>query len=277
MILLYRTLQAVLLAFFVVFLSCASVEDRQQQEEMQLYQDVRDEITIGRAMAAKLAGHFGYYDADIGLTQYLNLVGASVAAQGNRPEINFYFGVLKLDEINAFATPGGYIFVTLPLLRAVQSESELAGILGHEIAHVTEKHMYKEIAPKRQMSTGEVLTRFLSRGGSDLGFSLGKIVNSGIEILLEKGLGEEKESSADQAGTILASSVGYDGYGLFNFLTRLEKESKTVKISKTHPPFPKRLEVLSLFLKKNGISDAHQNEPKNRIKRFEEALIHIKK
>lgn len=277
MILLERTLKTVLLASLVTFISCASIEERQHQDESQFQQEVQDEKTIGRAMAAKLAGHFGYYDSDIALTQYLNLIGSTVASQGNRPEINFYFGILKSDEINAFATPGGYIFVTLPLLRLVESESELAGILGHEIAHVTEKHMYKEIAPRREMSTGEVLTRFLSRGGSDLGFSLGKIVNSGIEILLEKGLGEEKESSADQAGTMLATSVGYHGYGLLNFLTRLEKDSNTVKLSKTHPPFPKRLEELGLFLKKNGISTENPKDPADRIKRFDEALSRIKK
>lgn len=258
--------------YFIGLTGCSTPEQIQKNDDQKFAQEVMDEITVGRLMAAKLAGHLGYDDSDPSLITYLNLVGSAVATQGNRPEIVFHFGILKSQEINAFATPGGYIFLTRPLLNELKSESELAGVLGHEIAHVTEKHMYKEIAPKRTVSTGEMITRILSRGGSDLGFSLGKIVNSGLEILLETGLGEEKEISADQAGSLLAYSVGYDPQALLNFLIRLENHSSTVKLSKTHPPFPKRLQDLRSFLLKNGFILNSFLEPPERQSRFDQAL-----
>lgn len=256
--------------------ACTTAEDRRQMQQESFAQEVLDEKAVGRLMAAKLAGHFGYYDEDPALTRYLELVGLSLTTHANRSELNFHFGILKSEEVNAFATPAGYIFVTLPLLKEVRSESELAGILGHEIAHVTERHMYKEIAPKREVSAGETLTRLLSRGGSDLGLSISKIVNTGMELLLEKGLGEEKEIAADQTGSILAAATGYDPQALLAFLTRLQKSAETVKISKTHPPFPRRLNELNAFLKKNGLNVHTGNEAEERSRRFKEALSRLK-
>lgn len=228
-------------------------KDKDQISE-QLVQDLKDEQDVGRQMAAKLAGTMGVFDSDEKLTRYLNLVGRTVAERANRPEISYHFALLKTEDINAFATPGGYVFVTMGLLHLLASESELAGILGHEIAHITEKHMYKEIMPKRNISAGETITRILSRGRSDLGFSIGKIVNNGLAILLEKGLGPEKEQEADSDGIMFASAAGYEPLALEQFLKRLAARSTPDKLSKTHPPFPERLRVLHEFILKNGLN-----------------------
>jgi predicted Zn-dependent protease len=269
-----RSFQGLALLLGWLLAACSTPEDRRQLEQERFAREVTDEKAVGRMMAAKLAGHFGYDYSDEALIKYLNLVGQTIAARGNRSELAFRFGILKSEEINAFATPAGYVFVTIPLLREVRSESELAGILAHEVAHVTERHMYKEIAPKRDVSAGETLTRILSRGGSDLGLSIGKVVNSGMEMLLEKGLGEEKESAADQAGVLLAASAGYDPMALLDFLSRLQTRAASVaavKLSKTHPPFPKRIRELSEFVEKNGLRSAGKAEAQERQHRFEQA------
>ncbi|MCM2279220.1 MAG: M48 family metalloprotease [Oligoflexia bacterium] len=242
-------------AALALCVGCASSpEENRELEHERFAQEIKEEKEVGRQMAAKLAGTLGSHDSDDKLLRYLNLVGNTVAAKANRPELAYRFGILKSEEINAFATPGGYIFVTMGLLREVRSEDELAGVLGHEIAHVTERHMYKEIMPKREVSAGETLSRMLSRGGADLGFSIGKIVNQGIETLLEKGLGQEKEHEADQGGSLLCAAAGYDPLALQTFLTRLQSRATTVKVSKTHPPFPARLQALQGFLKQNGMA-----------------------
>jgi Zn-dependent protease with chaperone function len=91
----------------------------------------------------------------------------------------------------------------------------------------------------------------MSRGASDIGFSLGKIVNAGMDLLLEKGLGPEKESEADSVGMTFALSAGYSGAALLEYLAFLSEQSGTVKVSKTHPPFPERIERLRSYMSKS--------------------------
>ena len=237
----------------------AASSDRENHER--LAEDLRQEKEVGHEMATKLAGHFGLYEgaqrsreqSNDTFMRYLNLVGQTVAARSSRAEITYHFGILKDEEINAFATPGGYVFVTIGLLRTLQSESELAAVLGHEIAHVTQKHMYNQIAPKREVTAGETMTRVLSRGGSDVGLSVTKLVNQGMEILLEKGLGQEKEDEADEIGLTYAVAAGYDPSALRDYLTRLQSHSGTYSIAKTHPPFPERIQSLNAFMDANGM------------------------
>src|SRR5438128_1407145 len=94
-----------------------------------------EEVRIGRHLAANLLGAAPLV-RDEPLQAYVNRVGRWVASQGERPELKWYFGVLETEDVNAWALPGGYVFVTKGLYRLLASESELAGVLGHEIAHV---------------------------------------------------------------------------------------------------------------------------------------------
>jgi predicted Zn-dependent protease len=229
-----------------------AVADRDARDREVLANEVADELAVGRQIAAKLLGRFGRYDKSAAAERYVNLVGHLLASQSGRPELEFRFAILDDDEANAFATPGGYIFITRELLAQIRSEDELAGVLGHEIAHVNEKHMYKEIAPKKDLSATETAARLLSRGRGDLGGSISKIVNAGLELLLEKGLGTEKELAADQAGSMYAQVAGYDPRALLGLVRRLGKG--TVKLGKTHPPFPERITSLDTFLKQNGLT-----------------------
>ncbi|WP_428623529.1 M48 family metalloprotease, partial [Sedimenticola sp.] len=106
--------------------------------------DVEAEIKVGREIAARILGRFGVLE-DARLTRYVNLVGKSVALNASRPEIEFRFAILDTQSVNAYAAPGGYIFVTKGALDLMQDEAELAGVLAHEIAHVTEKHIVDEL------------------------------------------------------------------------------------------------------------------------------------
>jgi predicted Zn-dependent protease len=262
-----------LLCFTLGLDSCAapSPKEKQHDEYQQLSDSLKQEKEVGRQMAAKLAGLFGIYD-NLNATLYVNLVGLTVAAGSSRPEITYRFGVLKSEEVNAFATPGGYIFVTTALIKSLRNESELAGILGHEIAHVTQKHMYQAIAPKREVTVAETMTRLLSRGASDLGLSIGKIVNAGMELLLETGLGPEKESDADAVGATFAQTAGYDTGSYLEYLKFLGAQSTTVKVSKTHPPFPERIAALNSYLQKNGILKKGEDRDGVRQVRFKKAI-----
>jgi len=112
----------------------------------------REERAIGGALASQVVARYGGLVRNRSLLRYVNLVGKAVAMTSDRPEIDYTFGVLNNNKVNAFAAPGGYVFVTKGLLRRVQSEAELACVLGHEIAHVTKKHILNVIRRSRAIS-----------------------------------------------------------------------------------------------------------------------------
>ena len=107
-------------------------------------EDVSEEIRFGREIAARMVGRFGLYN-DPQLMKYVNLVGRSLSQSTNRPELDFHFAVLNTSEINAYAAPGGYVFVTRGAIEKMQDESELAAVLAHEMTHINERHVVKEL------------------------------------------------------------------------------------------------------------------------------------
>lgn len=227
-------------------------QEKASAETNAVIRQTQEEIEVGRKMAAKLLGYLGSYDKDEAALRYLELVGGVLAAKVGRPEITFRFGILNANSVNAYATPGGFIFVTKGLLSFVRTESELACILGHEIAHVNEKHMYKEASRNRdEVSVGETLVRILSFGSATLGGSISKMVDAGMKTLLEDGLGKEKEDSADEIGAMYAAMAGYNPAGLVSFLKRVP--IKAGQIGKGYAPFPERLAHLEKFIAKNGL------------------------
>lgn len=208
------------------------------------------EREIGRAAAAQISSKFGIVN-DPGLNQYVRLVGNAVAAYSDRPATEFCFAVLDSDDINAYAAPGGYIFITKGALKACKSEAELAGVLAHEIAHVTERHYVKSvqkflIAQALVEITMEKLTKDF------------KLFNNLVEQItmniITKGLSRKDEYESDQKGTEFATRVGYNPYGVRDFLQTLRKYSG-VKGDKrsmfaTHPALDKRVERVEKLIKK---------------------------
>src|SRR5437764_581988 len=106
------------------------------------------EDAIGQASAAKMIHVMGLYD-NPDMVKYVNLVGNTVARAGARNSIQYHFGILDSEIVSAFALPGGYIFVTRGALANMKSESELAGVLAHEVAHVDGRHLERTIRDKK--------------------------------------------------------------------------------------------------------------------------------
>ncbi|OFZ54489.1 MAG: hypothetical protein A2428_00730 [Bdellovibrionales bacterium RIFOXYC1_FULL_54_43] len=247
---------ALLLAAALIGPACSTTPDPAEKDAMErerLAREVDDELLVGREIASRLLGRFQHYEKNRAAIEYVNLVGATLAAQNGRPELRYRFAILDSDDPNAFACPGGFIFVTKGLLKLVKNESELAGVLGHEIAHVNEKHMYSTIVPKREVSTSETFVRLLSRGKSEIGSNLAQIVDNGMKMLMESGYGKEKEHASDQAAALYTKSSGYDPMALLPVLERLKEASKSSKLSKTHPPFDERTASFQAFLKENDL------------------------
>jgi len=211
-----------------------------------------EERALGQDVAATLLGASKPV-ANPKLQQYVNRVGLWVALQGSRPNLAWRFAVLDNDNVNAFATPGGYVFITRGLLAQLQSEAELAAVLGHEIAHVEKKHHLK--AMKKDAGI-----KLLGRGVGHVAGSAGSAEDrerlsqvAGVaKGLYARGLDKEDEYDADRTGTILAARAGYDPYGMVQVLQTLDgvnaDASKFALLFKTHPKPAERLARLDQAL-----------------------------
>ena len=174
------------------------------------------EKEIGFGIAATVAGRYRLVD-DAALNEYVSLVGAAVAEQSVRAgEVEFHFGVLDTDDVNAFAAPGGYILITRGALALMESEAELAGVLAHEVAHVDEKHVLEDIRKQDVMSTATDEAQLS-------GAVLDAISGAGAGLLFA-GLSREAEEEADSLGMLYASAVGYRPDGMMQFLQHLQAE-----------------------------------------------------
>ena len=206
--------------------------------------DEKQEIEIGRDMAARLLGAAPLVN-DARLQRYVNNVGRWLASQTDRPDLPWQFGVLEAPQLNAFAVPGGTIFVTRGLVERMRSEAELAGVLSHEIAHVLRKHHLKAIQKNAQAAlAGEALAMAMKDSNSE---ARTKLVSFGTEMY-GRGLDKSDEMEADRLGVVIAARGGYDAYGLPAVLQTLQamnpRDSGLALMFKTHPAPAERLDAL---------------------------------
>jgi len=203
------------------------------------------EIELGSGIASSLLGAAPLLD-NPALQNYVNRVGRWIALQSERPDLPWHFGVLDDADINAFAAPGGYVFITKGLLARMNSEAELAGVLAHEISHVLRKHHLQALkkGARRELMADLADDAIESHGGDE---RLSKLVSAGTE-LYARGLDKEDEFESDRMGVVLAARAGYDPYGLPAVLQTLQSinptDSNLALMFKTHPRFDKRLELL---------------------------------
>jgi predicted Zn-dependent protease len=207
--------------------------------------DEKEEIEIGRDMAARLLGA-APLAADDALQRYVNNVGRWLAAQTERPGLPWRFGVLEAPQLNAFATPGGHIFVTRGLVARMANEAELAGVLAHEIAHVLRKHHLKAIQKSAQLELANTVVGTFSRSEGSAN-RREKLLAAGSE-LFARGLDKDDELEADRLGVVIAARGGYDAYGLPAVLQTLQamnpEDSGLALMFKTHPAPAERLDAL---------------------------------
>ena len=177
-----------------------------------------EEKAIGGALAVEAFQRFGGPYQGPQLIRYVSLVGLSVATHSNRPDIPYHFAILNSREPNAFAIPGGYVFVTIGLLSTIQSESELAGILGHEIAHIAQKHALDAIHRNQALKgIGELTMTAMNKDPR----VLDKVVAELSRKIFEEGFDQNLEFESDRIGSDYAFRVGYNPIGLQRILKRL--------------------------------------------------------
>lgn len=203
-----------------------------------------DEIAVGRNVTGTILGAAPLVN-DAQLQQYVNKVGRWVASQSERADLPWHFGVIDSNDVNAFAAPGGYVLITKGLYLRLTSEAQLAGVLGHEIAHVVQKHHLKVMQKQALLDAG---TSFLKEKISKNKLTQ-RAVSTGAEISA-RNLDKSAEFEADSMGTVLAARAGYEAYGLAEVLQDMEtinnNDGSVALLFQTHPHPDDRLAQLSL-------------------------------
>lgn len=202
-----------------------------------------EEIQLGRQITGNILGAAPLVK-DPELQKYVNQVGRWVASQSDRPYLPWHFGVIESEDLNAFAAPGGYVLITKGLYRQLKSESELAGVLGHEVGHVTKKHHLKLLQKQQLLNVGAGL---LSGKVGKENSTVQKVIGSGAEISA-RSLDKSAEYEADRIGVILAGRAGYEPFGLPEVLQTIghagKDDGRVALLFKTHPHPDDRLASL---------------------------------
>ncbi len=176
-----------------------------------------EELAIGQQQDAEIRREMGVYD-DPALQRYVSDIGTELARNSHRPNLPWTFTVVDSPAINAFALPGGYVYLTRGLMAYLDDESELAGVLGHEIGHVTARHAAQAYTRQAQANIGlMILSIFVpsTQPFTELGAS-------GLSVLFLKH-GREAELEADRLGVEYGSGAGYDPTGVPRFLSTLAR------------------------------------------------------
>lgn len=218
---------------------------------MQSVEDIDEakEIEIGKQLSAILLGAKPLHP-DMALQRYVNRLGRWISLQSTRPDLPWTFAVLDDQGFNAFAAPGGYVFVTKGLIDRLGDESELAGILAHEITHVTSKHHLK--AMRKSAQTGLLSQLLAQQVGNKLPAGLSSQLIGLGRNLYSKGLDRTDELEADRNGVALSARAGLDPYGLVAVLQNLRSvpaDNPFFALSfSTHPPAQVRLDQLEVAM-----------------------------
>ena len=207
-----------------------------------------EEYYVGRAVAAQILGKYKL-DQNPKLTQYVNEVGQTVARKSSRPDPfkGYHFAVLDTQEINAFACPGGIIFITRGLIQTCQNEDQLAAVLAHEVGHVANKDGINSISKARWT---QVFTAMGTEAAKQYGGVAGNLVSlfegsidDVFKTIVVNGYSRQAEETADAAALTELTRAGYDPAAMVVLLTAMEAKGKgsTSGIFKTHPPTSERL------------------------------------
>ena len=208
------------------------------------------EYYIGRAVAANILNVYSLWKGSPALTAYVNRICNAIVINSPKPEIynGYHVEILDSNEINAFATSGGHIFITRGLIASAKSEDALAGVIAHEIAHIQLQHSINAIKTSR--ITQALMVTGVSAASAVTGYDVKELtsifnetVGDIVSTLVNNGYSQLQEFEADETALSLLASAGYNPGGLIDMLKELENSQKGQSggFNKTHPSPDKRL------------------------------------
>ncbi|HEX5746071.1 MAG TPA: M48 family metallopeptidase [Archangium sp.] len=220
------------------------------QQEAQLGMQVKQELETKEKIK---------YVEDPAVVEYVNNLAKPILQAANRDRANVKWKVSVIDDpktVNAFATPGGYLYVYTGLLLAADNEAELAGVLGHEAAHVTGRHSAQALI--LQYGQQAIIEAALGKNPGTAAQIASSLAGTGTGLAFSR----SNETEADELGAKYTSAAGYDPHGLVTFFQKLASaEGKTpgfMKWLSTHPPSADRVQHLNSYIAKNHLTGSNQ-------------------
>jgi predicted Zn-dependent protease len=228
--------------------------------------DIEAEIKFGRNLAARILGRYALV-SDEKAQEYVRLIGTGIAAQIGRPELKFYFGIIKTKDVNAYACPGGYIFITQGAIEKMNNEAELAGVLAHEITHINSRHVVKQINLKAKEGG---LGSITGGASASVRVALEQVLDNAMKALFEKGVEKEDEFESDRVATETLINLGYNWKKYVQYINNLKYSIKSGEgevLSKTHPTPSERVQMIKDSVKKLEIANYTGKNNKTRFRR----------
>ena len=210
-------LKFILVSFIALILACAVNPVTGKRQLMLLSES--DEIQLGKSSDAEIVKQYGVYP-DVSLSTYISDIGMKMAQLSHRPNLPYEFKVMDTPVINAFAIPGGYVYITRGILAYLNNEAELAGVMGHEIGHITARHSAEQYSKAQLAQLGLGLGSVLSETFQ----KYAGIAQFGVGMLFLK-FSRENESQADELGVQYSTEAGYDATQMANFFNTLDRMS----------------------------------------------------
>ncbi|MDD2914211.1 MAG: M48 family metalloprotease [Gallionella sp.] len=195
------------------------------------------EIAVGRQSDEQVKKQYKVYESKA-LQDYVNSVGQKIAKQSHRPGLQYHFTVLDTADINAFALPGGYVYITRGIMAYLNSEAELAAVLGHEIGHVTARHGVRQQSAAQAANIGlTIASIFVPEINNNIGQNLSNIIGGA----LLSGYGREHELEADRLGAVYLSRTDYNPQAIIKVIGVLKnQELKDAELAKQEGREPRR-------------------------------------
>lgn len=214
--------------------------------EMPMVTD-EQEIEIGREIDKKVREEYNVDDSSEE-QKHIEQIGRTLIGFSDRPNLPYHFTILETNEINAFAAPGGYIYVSRGMVDFIQSDDELAGVLAHEISHIGRRHSAKQI---EAITAAQLVAEQIKEQNEQLARiyeeEITVIATKAVAQILLTGWGREQELEADQYAVIYMTKAGYPPQALIDLFERMdnsfgsEEGGPAERLFATHPPFPDRI------------------------------------
>jgi len=215
---LMRNLVLPLLCLAALLSGCATNPVTGDQDLV--FMSEQDEIQLGKQVQQQVLQQYHVYN-DVELQNYVQYVGDKLAGKSHRPNLDYTFTVLDSDEVNAFALPGGHVYITRGIMAYLNSEAQLAAVLGHEIGHVTARHAVRQQSASQLAGLGAALGAALIPGMSQYA---GQQLTGMIGTALLRGYGREHELEADRLGAQYLARSGYDPDAMLDVIRTLKSQ-----------------------------------------------------
>jgi predicted Zn-dependent protease len=195
----------------------------------------RQEVDLGKQMNQQLQSGDIRFSRNSQINRYVEQIGQRLVANSDRPNLPFTFQVVEDDAINAFATLGGFVYIHTGLMKAAENEAELASVIGHEIGHITGRHLVQQMR-QRAIANGVASAAGLERNAA---------VGIGLELALNRPRSRKDEFDADNRGLLAMTEAGYAPSGMVSFMQKLmQKRGSIPAFLSTHPGTSDRINAL---------------------------------